>query len=81
MINLSENRMITTDFLGKQWISDCMGCAIAAGSMPVPGGFIRRGRYFVVHQDPLIPLPGFLVIASMRHFQSIDEMETADWAR
>ena len=81
MINLSENRMITTDFLGKQWISDCMGCAIAAGNMPVPGGFMQRSQYFCVHQDPLIPLPGFLVIASMRHFQSIDEMEAADWAR
>jgi diadenosine tetraphosphate (Ap4A) HIT family hydrolase len=80
MINLSENRMITTDFLGNKWDFDCMGCAIAAGSMPVPGGFIRRGRYFVVHQDPLIPLPGFLVIASMRHFQSIDEMEAAEYA-
>jgi len=71
--------MITTDFLGKQWDIDCMGCAIAAGGMPVPGGFIQRARYFVVHQDPLIPLPGFLVIASRRHIHSIGEMEAAEY--
>jgi len=72
--------MITTDFLGNQWNIDCMGCAIAAGGMAVPGGFIRRSRYFCVHQDPLIPLPGFLVIASRRHIESIGEMEAAEYA-
>jgi diadenosine tetraphosphate (Ap4A) HIT family hydrolase len=52
-----------------------MGCAISDGSMSVPGGFVYRTHYFCVHQDPLIPLPGFLVIASTRHIQSIAEME------
>jgi len=42
--------MITTDFLGKQWNIDCMGCAIAAGSMPVPGGFIRLKFHLFVAQ-------------------------------
>jgi len=42
--------------------------------MSVPGGLIQKTEHFCVHQDPLIPLPGFLVIASLRHIQSISEM-------
>ena len=71
--------MKTRDFLGKEWEIDCMGCAIADGSMSVPGGFIRESKSFVVHQDPLIPLPGFLVIASLRHLRSISEMTDAEY--
>jgi diadenosine tetraphosphate (Ap4A) HIT family hydrolase len=71
--------MKTTDFLGNEWDVDCMGCAIGAQSMLVPGGFIRRTQYFCVHQDPLIPLPGFLVIASIRHIQSISEMQELEY--
>ena len=67
------------DFLGHEWDIDCMGCAISDGSMLVPGGLIQRTRYFCVHQDPLIPLPGFLVIATTRHIQSISEMEEAEY--
>lgn len=44
-------------------------------SMLVSGGFIQRTEHFCVHQDPLIPLPGFLVIASLRHIQSISDMQ------
>ena len=51
---------MTRDFLGHEWTYDCMGCAIADGSMLPPGGFIKQTEHFVVHQDPLIPLPGFL---------------------
>jgi diadenosine tetraphosphate (Ap4A) HIT family hydrolase len=67
--------MKTSDFLGNEWDIDCMGCAISSGSMLVPGGMIQRTRNFCVHQDPLIPLPGFLVIASIRHIRSISEMQ------
>ena len=56
-----------------------MGCAIAQGEMPVPGGFIRKTGNFCVHQDPLIPLPGFLVIASTRHVRSIDALTAAEY--
>lgn len=71
--------MITRDFLGNEWDIGCMGCAISSQSMLVPGGFIKRTQHFCVHQDPLIPLPGFLVIASMRHIRSIAEMPGAEY--
>lgn len=71
--------MKTKDFLGNEWDIDCMGCAISDGSMPVPGGFIRKTQCFCVHQDPLIPLPGFLVIASLNHYRSIGDMQEPEY--
>jgi diadenosine tetraphosphate (Ap4A) HIT family hydrolase len=71
--------MKTKDFLGNEWEIDCMGCAIQNRSMLVPGGFILRTQHFCVHQDPLVPLPGFLVIASLRHIQSIEEMDVREY--
>lgn len=56
-----------------------MGCAISAQSMLAPGGFIQKAQHFCVHQDPLIPLPGFLVIASLRHIQSIADMQESEY--
>ena len=71
--------MKTKDFLGYEWDIDCMGCAIRQGSMLVPGDFIQKTQHFCVHQDPLIPLPGFLVIASLRHIRSMAEMEEVEY--
>jgi len=71
--------MRTKDFLGIEWDIDCMGCAIREGSLQVPGGFIKQTQHFFVHQDPLIPLPGFLVIASKRHIRSIVEMNDDEY--
>jgi diadenosine tetraphosphate (Ap4A) HIT family hydrolase len=71
--------MKTTDFLGREWDIDCMGCAIGNRSMLVPGDFIQTTQHFAVHQDPLIPLPGFLVIASLRHVQSISGMQDSEY--
>jgi diadenosine tetraphosphate (Ap4A) HIT family hydrolase len=70
---------MTSDFLGNQWQFDCMGCAVSSGAMLVPGGMIHRTQHFCVHQDPLIPLPGFLVIGSNRHIRSIGEMQPAEY--
>jgi len=71
--------MKSADFLGKEWDFDCMGCAIGNGSMKVTGGFVQKTDYFAVHQDPLIPLPGFLVIGSLRHIRSISEMQDVEY--
>ena len=71
--------MKTKDFLGNEWDGNCMGCAISEGSISIPGGLIKRTQYFFVNQDPLIPLPGFLVIASTRHIRSISEMDDIEY--
>ena len=71
--------MKTRGFLGNEWDIDCMGCAISDQSMLVPGGIIQKTKHFCVHQDPLIPLQEFLVIASKRHIQSISEMHASEY--
>jgi len=71
--------MKTKDFLGQEWDIDCMGCAIKDQSMTIPGSFIKKTQHFLVHQDPLIPLPGFLVIASTRHIRSISDMDNIEY--
>ena len=71
--------MKINDFLGQEWNIDCMGCAINDGTMIPPGGFIHQAQHFAVHQDPLIPLEGFLVIASKRHIRSIAEMQDVEY--
>lgn len=71
--------MKTIDFLGNEWDINCMGCAINKEEMLVPGGMIRRTQNFCVHQDPLIPIPGYLVIASVRHIRSISEMHELEY--
>jgi diadenosine tetraphosphate (Ap4A) HIT family hydrolase len=70
---------MTPDFLGRQWTYDCMGCAVANHSLLPPGGLIAIGNHFYVHQDPLIPLPGFLVIGARRHFQGILDMRKDEY--
>ena len=77
--NGNNGGMKTKDFLGKEWDITCMGCAISDNSMSAPGGFIQKTQYFCVHQDPLIPLSGFLVIASLRHIQSISDMQKSEY--
>ena len=72
--------MIARDFLGNTWEFDCLGCAIARQELPVPGGFIHRSGQFCVHQDPLIPLPGCVVIASTRHIHNLAEMIEPEYA-
>jgi diadenosine tetraphosphate (Ap4A) HIT family hydrolase len=71
--------VLIRDFLGHEWTVDCIGCAISGGLMAVPGGFIQRTQNFCVHQDPLIPLPGFLVIASLLHIRSLSELNEAQY--
>jgi len=66
--------MKTQGFLGNEWEIECMGCAITSRTMLVPGGLIIKTENFCIHQDPLVPIPGFLVIASVRHIRSMTEM-------
>jgi diadenosine tetraphosphate (Ap4A) HIT family hydrolase len=70
---------MTRDFLGHEWTYNCLGCAIADGSMQPPGGLIKLTDHFCVHQDPLIPLPGFLVIGARRHIRSMAEMDEPEY--
>lgn len=52
---------------------ECIGCQIQDGSFDVNGEFIYECKNFNIVQDPLIPIPGFMIIASKRHITSVDE--------
>ncbi len=38
-----------------------------------PFGIIARSKNFILHQDPVTPIPGFFVIASKKHMVSVGE--------
>lgn len=56
----------------------CLGCEIAGGERVPPGGMIFETEHFLLHQDPDVPLPGFLIIATKRHVQSILQLSRAE---
>jgi diadenosine tetraphosphate (Ap4A) HIT family hydrolase len=62
------------DFLGTEWQSACMGCQIANETTTPPGGVLFKTKFFHINQDPIIPMPGFFVIASNRHIQKLSEL-------
>jgi diadenosine tetraphosphate (Ap4A) HIT family hydrolase len=66
--------MIVKDILNKGWECQCIGCAIGAGEFTPPGGLIVETKNFVLHQDPEVPIKGFLIIASKAHIKSISEL-------
>lgn len=61
------------DIKGNKKELGCLGCAIQNGEVESPGGSIASTKYFDAHQDYEIPIPGFVILASKRHLQSVDE--------
>ncbi len=59
------------DWKGNTVSFDCAGCDIVGGKYKV--GNIITTSHFDVHQDFLVPIPGFVIIVSKRHIKSIDE--------
>lgn len=66
--------MSIKDILGREWDCKCIGCGIGKGEVIPPGGIILDTKNFVLHQDPEIPIKGFLIIASKKHIRSISEL-------
>lgn len=62
------------DFMNNQWPGQCMGCSVGKGDMLPPGGIIYDTENFVLHQDPDVPLSGFLIVAAKNHIRSIAEL-------
>jgi diadenosine tetraphosphate (Ap4A) HIT family hydrolase len=66
--------MTVKDILGNEWDCKCIGCSIGKGEMIPPGNTIMSTENFVLHQDPEIPIKGFLIAASKKHIKSISEL-------
>ena len=72
--------MKISDFLGQTWDINCIGCAISQSQMIPPGGIIGENDSFYLHQDPEVPIAGFLIIGSKRHVQSINQLTEAEYS-
>lgn len=62
-----------TDISGTTVELDCLSCAIAQNKVEIRGGSIIRSKFFDVHQDFEIPIPGFMILTSLRHLKAVDE--------
>jgi diadenosine tetraphosphate (Ap4A) HIT family hydrolase len=62
-----------TDIGGTTVELDCLSCAIAQNKVEIRGGSVIRSKYFDVHQDFEIPIPGFMILTSLRHLKAVDE--------
>lgn len=51
----------------------CLGCAIQKGKIKPPCGSILSSKYFEAHQDYETPIPGFIILDSKMHLNSVDE--------
>lgn len=63
------------DFTGKEWQCECLGCALGSGEIRPPGGYVYESEGFIMHQDPVYAIPGFLIVSPKRHVRSIDRLE------
>ena len=68
-----EQKREIIDIKGNKKEIACLGCAIQKGEVESPGGVIASSQYFDAHQDYEIPIPGFVILVSKRHLQSVDE--------
>lgn len=57
---------------------ECLSCAITSGLIESDGGTIVETEYFHAHQDVAYPIKGLVILASKRHFHSLDEMTEAE---
>lgn len=55
-------------------VGDCMGCAKSQSTECMNIGAIARTRNFDISQDLELPINGFIIIGSIRHIESINDM-------
>jgi diadenosine tetraphosphate (Ap4A) HIT family hydrolase len=60
------------DYKGNPTQVSCLGCARENGEMERVDTVLTT-KHFDAHQDFEIPIPGFIIISSRRHLQSVDE--------
>ncbi|MCI8290772.1 MAG: HIT family hydrolase [Clostridia bacterium] len=73
-INFAGNSNKMTDFLGKEWKYDCLGCAMGEKKVIPPGGMIYENEIVNLAQDPEIPIKGFFIVSVKRHVNSIIDL-------
>jgi diadenosine tetraphosphate (Ap4A) HIT family hydrolase len=59
---------------------ECIACSIQRGEVGSFEGIVTQSDHFSLEQDLEVPIPGFLVLVSRRHFYCIDELTEAEQA-
>jgi len=59
---------------GQRVEVDCLSCALTSGLIEPEGGVIYESKHFHAHQDVAYPIQGLVILASKRHFKSMDEL-------
>ncbi len=67
-----SDKIELVDYKGSLSQFSCLGCARENGEMERMGTVLTTD-HFDAHQDFEIPIPGFIIISSRRHLQSVDE--------
>ncbi|MEP7162984.1 MAG: diadenosine tetraphosphate hydrolase [Candidatus Moraniibacteriota bacterium] len=61
---------IIEDFTGKKREVECIGCTCAELGKDTPG-YILETELFHIHQDQEVPIPGFVILSTKRHIESV----------
>lgn len=67
-----------TDVQGNMHTVECLGCAIVNHTVQSSVISIKVTKHFDIHQDFEIPIPGFVIVSSIRHVQSIEQLTTEE---
>lgn len=62
------------DVLGKKIEFDCMGCDISTHKIIPPGGYAYEDDFINISADPIIPIPGFIVLGINKHVKSMNQL-------
>lgn len=65
------------DIYGNKHQVGCLGCYLRK-NRKTSAGAVLSTKYFEVEQDTEIPIPGFMILCSKRHLESIDELTLAE---
>ena len=62
------------DVIGNEVEFGCLGCDIANHKMMPPGGYVYNDGFINISADPIIPIPGFMVLGISKHVKSINDL-------
>lgn len=72
-----SDKIELVDYKGNPTQISCLGCARENGEMERVSTILTT-KYFDAHQDFEIPIPGFIIISSRRHLDSVDEFNNEE---
>lgn len=67
-----------TDIFNNDMGEACIGCSVTNGTLIPIGGIIKETKNFIMHQDPEIPIKGFLIITTKLHLSSITQLQKSE---